>query len=150
MPKDVLTTTRGFTLIEALIALTVLLLAVLAMFSVMPFGFSGALTNSIHVQAVATAQQYLEDERDALLNANTVAMPSATTAPIDPGQSFVSTGAAAGSYGTFTVVPDGCSTVIYGSVGNGNVGVYSCSVTVSWTQGGASHSVSVQSYVTGQ
>jgi prepilin-type N-terminal cleavage/methylation domain-containing protein len=144
MRRNVLRNTRGFTLIEAMIAMAILLLAVLAMFSVVPFGFSGVLTNSIQVQAVAVGQQYLEDERDAFLHTNP--MPMATTAPIYQGQAFMAIGAPAGSYGSFGVSPDGCTTVKSGTPPS--ISVYSCSVTVSWSQSGASRSVIVQSYVT--
>ena|SRR5579863_5852084 len=136
---------RGFSLIEALIAMSVLLLAVLGMLSVVPFGFNGAQTNSIQVQAVAVAQQYLEDERTALLQGSSVAMPTATSAPIDPGQKFLLNGTTSASYGSFSVAPDGCTTAPFS---NPNGTVYSCSVTVSWVQNGATRSLTVQSYVT--
>lgn len=134
---------RGFTIIEALIAMAVLMIAVLGMLSVVPFGFNGAQTNSIQIQAVSVGQQYLEQERYSL--GNSVAMPSATTAPIDPGEKFQSDGTvSAAAPGLFTITPDQCSTVKYSST---YVSVYSCAATVSWTENNATHSVTVQSYV---
>ncbi len=135
---------RGFTLIETMIAMIVLLLAILAMLSVVPFGFNSVQTNAIHVQAVAVAQQYLDDEHDALLQAN--AMPSATTVPIDAGQSFMANGQNNSNYGNFAVTPDGCSTKQF--TGTSGANVYLCSVIVSWTEVNAPRSVTVQSYVT--
>jgi Tfp pilus assembly protein PilV len=137
---------RGFTLIEALIAMVVLMIAILAMLSVIPFGFNGAQTNSIQIQAVSVGQQYLEQERYSIASGNALVMPSATTVPIDPGQAFQSNGTvAAVAPGAFTVTPDKCVTTKYSGT---YTNVYSCAVTVSWTQSNATHSVTVQSYVT--
>jgi Tfp pilus assembly protein PilV len=139
-------TSRGFSLIEALIAMVVLLLAVLAMLSVVPFGFTNVQTNSIDVQAVAVAQQALDDEHNALLHA--LPMPAATTVPIDPGQSYLAGANQNSNYGSFTVTPNGCSSVqLTGSLLSG-VNTYSCSATVAWTESGATRQVTVQSYVT--
>jgi len=135
---------RAFTIIEALIAMTVLLIAVLGMLSVIPFGFSGAQTNSIQIQAVSVGQQYLEQERFSKASGNALVMPSATTAPIDAGQSFMSNGVPAAAPGVFTVTPDRCVTTKNAGL---FVSVYSCAVTISWTQSNATHSVTVQSYV---
>jgi uncharacterized protein (TIGR02598 family) len=138
-------TARGFTLIEALIAMIVVAIAVVAMMGLVPYGFNQIQTNSIDVQAVAVGQQFLEDERTATLHSSQDAMPTATTVPIDPGQSYYNNGAAPNTnYGNFSIVPDGCSTV----VNNGSTQTLNqCSVTVSWTEAGASKSVTVQSYV---
>ena len=129
-----------------MIAMIVMFLAVLAMLSVIPYAFTSVQTNALQVQAVAVAQQYLDDERNAKLQ--NVAMPTATTAPIDPGQSFVANGATTNTnYGNFIVAPNGCAVQFPASPLNAVVG-YLCSATVSWTQAGASRSVTVQSYVT--
>jgi len=133
---------RGFSLIEAMLAIVVVVLAVLAMLSMVPFGHNSVQTNSVQVQAISIAQKYLDDERNAL-SQNTFAMPTATTAPIDGGQSFV--GGSVSNYGNFTVTPDGCPTKQYsGSSAN----VFSCSVTVTWTEMGSTRTVTVQTYVT--
>lgn len=134
---------RGFSLIEALIAMVILLLASLAMLSVVPFGFNNVETNSIQVQAVAVGQQYLDDERNAELHS--AVMPTVTTAPIDPGHSFLAGSVSNSNYGNFTITPDGCATVQNAGT---SANVYSCSVIVSWTQSGASRTTMVQSYVT--
>ena len=136
---------RGFTLIETLIAITVLFVAMMAMLSVIPFGFNAVQTNSIHVQAVAVGQQSLDDQRNAILHA--APMPVATTVPIDPGQSYLANGVSNKNYGNFAVAPNGCATVQMTGSPSSQVNVYSCSVTVSWTESGASKSVTEQSYV---
>ncbi len=138
------TRSRGFTLIETMIAIIVCFLALLAMLSVVPFGFNNVQSNSIHAQAVAVAQHYLENEHNALLQH--VAMPAATSAPIDAGQSFTNHGVANANYGNFTIAPDGCATIsIAGTTG---VNVYQCSVTISWPEGGSTRSLTEQSLVT--
>jgi len=136
---------RGFTLIETLIAMIICFLAILATLSVVPFGFSNVQTNSVHAQAVAVAQRYLDDERNALLQLAS-AMPTATTVPIDPGQSFTNAGVSNSGYGNFTITPDGCVTKQFTGASGANV--YLCTVTVSWTESGALRSVTEQTYVT--
>lgn len=132
---------RGFTLIEALIAIVIVALTILALLAVVPASFNDVQMDALEVQAVSVGQQFLDDERNAKLHG--LVMPTATMAPIDPGQSFV--GGSASNAGSFTVMPNGCATVQ-------NLGVtstvYSCSVTVTWTENGASRLVRVQSYVT--
>lgn len=135
---------RGFSLLETMMATVICVLAILAFFAVVPFGFSNIQTNAVHAQAVAIAQQYLDDQRNAKLQAG-VPMPTATTFPIDPGQSFVNQGAVNSGYGNFVVSPDGCATK---SFTGPSANVYLCSVTVAWTEGGAARSVVEQSYVT--
>jgi len=132
---------RGFSLVEALPAIVVVVLCILAMLAIVPFGFTSVQANSLEVQAVAVAQQYLDDERNALLQ-KSVAMPTATTAPIDAGQSYV--GATTSNYGNFNVAPDGCVTKQYTGT---SANVFACSVSVTWTESGASRSVTVLSYV---
>jgi type II secretory pathway pseudopilin PulG len=133
-------------LIEAMIAMIILLLVVLSTLSVVPFGFNSVATNAVHVQAVAVGQQFLDDERNAMLQ--NLPPPTATTVPIDPGESFVSNGQPNINYGNFEVTPNGCATVESGGTAISAVNTFTCSVTVSWTESGAPRSVVVQSYVT--
>ena len=108
---------------------------------VVPFAFNNVQMNAIEVQAVSVGQRFLDDERNAKLQSSV--MPTATSVPIDAGQSFE--GGNAGNFGNFNVTPDGCATVQSPGL---NTNVYSCSVDVTWTESGASRSVTVQSYVT--
>jgi type II secretory pathway pseudopilin PulG len=140
-------TGRAFTLIETMIALVVMLLSLLGMLAVVPFAFTNVETNSLEVQAVAVGQQFLEDERNATLHS--IPAPSATTVPIDAGQSLVDQSVTAKNYGNFTVSPDGCSTVeLPASASHGSVASNLCSVSVSWVQSDATRKVTVQSLVT--
>jgi type II secretory pathway pseudopilin PulG len=139
--------TRAFTLIETMISLVVIFLAILAMLAVVPFAFTNVQTNSLEVQAVAVGQQFLDDERNASLLQ--IPLPSATTIPIDGGQSFSGDGVNDVGYGNFSVTPDGCTTKeLTGSVLLSGVDTYLCSATVSWTESKMTRSVTVQSYVT--
>jgi Tfp pilus assembly protein PilV len=132
---------RGFTLIEALLAVIIVALAILSLLAVIPTSLNDVQMNAIEVQAIAIGEQFLEDERNA--KASSAVVPTATTVPIDPGKAFV--GSTIDSYGNFSVSPDGCATAQTTGV---NTTIYSCSVTVSWTETGASRSITVQSYVT--
>ena len=133
---------RGFTLIEALLGMIVVALTILTLYAMIPFTFKSVEMNAAEVQAVAVGQRYLDYERNAKLH--NLTMPSPARVPIDPGDSFVSSSSAAGG-DVFTVTPDGCATVQTFGL---NANVYSCSATVTWTQTGATRTVTVQSYVT--
>jgi|SRR6516162_5100381 type II secretory pathway pseudopilin PulG len=132
---------RGFTLIEALIAMVIVFVTVSSLLLVVPFAFNNTQMNAVEVQAVAVGQRFLDDERNAKLQSSV--MPTSTSLPIDPGQGFM--GGSAGNFGNFDVTPDGCATVQTAGI---NTNVYSCSVNVTWTENSATRSVTVQSYVT--
>ena len=51
---------RGFTIVEALIAMVVLLFIILTLVSIVPSTFQFASRESIHIQAATAAQQYLD------------------------------------------------------------------------------------------
>ena len=142
-----MSTGRAFTLIETMISLVVMLLSLLAMLAVVPFAFTNVQTNSLEVQAVAVGQQFLDDERNAKLHS--LPAPSATSVPIDAGQSFLDQSQAAKGYGNFTVTPDGCATIeATTTASHGSVNMYLCSASVSWVQSNATRTVTVQSLVT--
>ena len=139
-----LTAKRGFTIVEALIAMIVVFLAILAMLSVIPFGFNSVQTNSLHAQAVAVGQRFVDDERNSLLHA--APMPSATAVAIDPGQSYVANGQNNTGYGNFSIAPNGCAAVQSSGSATSQVNLYACSAIVTWTETGVARSVTVQSY----
>jgi hypothetical protein len=123
----------------------VVFLAIMAMLSVVPFGFNSVQTNSLHAQAIAVGQRYVDDERNAKLHG--APMPSATAVTIDAGQSFVVNNQNNTGYGNFAVAPNGCAAVQSSGTPTSQVDLYSCSATVTWTETGAARSVTVQSYV---
>jgi len=131
---------RGFTLVEALLGLSIVALAVLALYAMIPFAFKGVESNTVEAQAASVGQQYLDEERNAELY--DLAMPGPTTVAIDSSDSYVTP---TKSPVAFTVTPNGCSKMRHGGV---NVTIYACSVAVTWIQGGAARTVTVQTYVT--
>jgi len=131
---------RGFTVVEALLGLSIVALAVLALYAMIPFTFKGVGTDTVEAQAVSVGQQYLEEERNAELY--DLSMPAPTTVAIDSGDSYVSTTKSAVA---FTVTPNGCSKMHHGGV---NVAIFACSVAVEWMRAGIARTVTVQTYVT--
>jgi len=133
--------TRGFTLIEGLLGMVIIVLTVLTLYAMIPFAFNGVQRDAQEVQAVAVGQRYLDDERNAKMH--NLPMPVATSVPIDGGDAYA--GGSAASAGTFAVTLDGCGTVqSSGTYAN----LYSCEVTLRWTEDSATRTVTVQSYVT--
>jgi Tfp pilus assembly protein PilV len=136
---------RGFALVEALIAMTALFLAIIAMLSVIPFGFSSVQSNSVRAQAVTVGQLSLDDQRNAVMHG--LPAPTATTVPVDPGESYVNSGVSNTNYGNFTVTPNGCATVQTTGTALSQVNLYLCSVTVTWKISIFPKSITEQSYV---
>ena len=132
---------RGFTLIEALISVLIMATVSLALLGMVPYGYGEVQVNSTQVQAIAVGQQYLDALRYAKQTNNV--LPSATTAPVDQGNTFMTSSANTTS-SVFTITPNTCPTAITGPTAS----QYDCSVTVTWTENGTSGSVKVESYVT--
>lgn len=132
---------RGFSLVEALISISISALLVLGLLGIVPYGFNETQINSTQVQAVAVGQRYLDLVRNA--EQTNQPLPSATTAPVDQGNGFVSNAAATGN-SLFTVSPNACPLINAGT----SASQYDCAVTVTWQQGGAAESMTVETYVT--
>lgn len=128
------------TLIEVLISMVIMTVIVLSVAGLVPYSFNELQVNSAQIQAVAVGQQYLDALRNAKQGSNP--LPSATTAPIDQGDSFVS-GSANTDTGLFTVTPNTCP-----SVNGGTINQYDCVVTVTWTENSQHDSIKVEDYVT--
>jgi len=147
---------RGFSLIEAMVAMVVLTIAVLALTTAYPYAFGRIAERDDELQAVSFGQQYLEQVRQQVrAGATTV---TAATTPIDAGYSlsfgvknYPSPGATASpppqlpSPGNFT------ATATFSPALNATNSSYDVTVTVTWTLPAAtSHSVLLQSIVTRQ
>lgn len=132
---------RGFTLVEALVSMVMMVAILLTLLGVVPYGFGEIQVNATQVQATAQGQQFL----DALRNAKETnqPLPTATTVPIDQGNSFL-TGASNTSSSAFTITPNACPTASAGTTAS----EYDCSVTVTWSENGQSHLTTVEGYVT--
>ena len=131
---------RAFTLIESLMAMVVLTFCMLSLFGLVSATFGYTEKDSEHIQAVSAGQQYLDTIRQAVQNAHS--LPTAPSVAVDPG--FGMTGSQITSTQNFTMTNNSCPIV------TGSLMLYNCVVTVQWTQGGASQSVSIQSYVAQQ
>jgi len=135
--------TRGFTVIEALIAFVILLIGMLAMLAIIPSSYSNTVRDSERVQAIAAGQQYLDQLTDYVAYNGTTNLPAPPTVAIDSGDVFEGTGTAASSGGVFTIVGN-CPAK------SGSNAEFDCTVTVTWTESGSPRTVSVESYVTSQ
>jgi Tfp pilus assembly protein PilV len=134
---------RGFSLIEALIAILIVASGVLAMMGVISYGFNETQVNATQVQAIAIGQQNLDALRSAAQSGGT--LPGATTAPIDQGDSFLS-GSQNAASGAFNITPNTCPQIAAGTGGSANE--HDCSVTVTWTEDGQNESIKIETYVT--
>ena len=132
---------RGFTIVEALISVLIMVVVTLALLGMVPYGYGQVQQNATQVQAIALGQQYLDALRNAKQTNST--LPAATTAPVDQGNTFM-TGSSNATSSVFTIAPNACPPVTAGPV----VSQYDCSVTVTWTENGRSDTIKVESYVT--
>ena len=140
-PSKTHRSSRGFSLIEALISMVLMTAIVLALLGAIPYGFNEVQVNATQIQATALGEQYLEALRNAKQTNNP--LPTATTTPVDQGDSFM-TGSQNASSSVFTIAPNTCPVKVPGA----NASEYDCSVTVTWTENGVSEATTVESYVT--
>lgn len=132
---------RAFTLIEALIAIVILLLALLTMATVIPQSMNGVQRNLERTEATAQAQLYLDTVRNYLANGGSVAsLPTAPTPAIDAGSKYQASGTITGA-GNYALTAS-CPT--FGAAS------FDCTVTATWTEDGAQRTASVESYVANQ
>lgn len=132
------TAARGFSIIDSLIALTLVVVATAGLIGIIPYSFGQIEYDSISVQANAAGQQFLDAIRYDELNGITV--PSSTTAPIDFGKSF--SGGGSDSVSANFSLTDTCTAL------NGSLLIEDCSVTVQWTENQASRQLQLETYVT--
>ena len=138
---------RGFTIIEALIAIVALLVIILTLVSIVPSTFQFASRDSVRIQAATAAQQYLDALRQNVQSTGTNAgLPAAPSLGIDLGNQYMGSNAPmpTSSPGAFILTNNGCPAVA------GSAREYYCTVTASWTQDGQPNSLTVESYVTSE
>lgn len=144
---------RGFSLVEAFVAMVILLVAVLTLTTAYPYAFGRIGERDDELQAVSFGQQYVEQVRQEI-RAGATALPTATAA-IDAGYplafgvtSYPSPGASASpppplnSPGTFTATATTKPTL------SASANSYDVTATVTWSYGGAPRSVLLQTIVT--
>jgi type II secretory pathway pseudopilin PulG len=133
---------RGFSLIEALIGLMMLLVVVLMLIGAIPTAYAFTARDSVRVQAVAAGQDYLDIIRQYVESSGVVTnLPAAPVIAIDSGYGFVSD-ATAPSPSNFSMTPRCTARSLFS---------YDCVVTVNWSQNGANaQSATVESYIASQ
>jgi Tfp pilus assembly protein PilV len=138
--------TRAFTIIEALIAIVLVVSAVLGLVAIVPATIGGTMRDSQRMQAVDVGQQYLDRIRQyAATNGKISSLPAAPTVTVDAGLSNQDSTVLAASPGVFTITPN-CS-----AAPNAVSGLeWDCVVTVTWTEASENRSVSVESYIVSQ
>ena len=152
-PRVARASARAFSLMEAFVAIVILTLAVLALVTAYPYAFGRIGERDDELQAVSFGQQYLEQVRQQI-RAGVLTLTSAT-APIDEGYplafgvtGYPAPGATAspppalGSPGNFT------ATATTSPALSTTANIYDVSVAVTWTYGGTTRSVQLQTIVT--
>ena len=122
---------RGFSIVEAMIALGLVLLALIGLFDIVPFTYNTISEDSIRSEAATAAHRYLDDIR-ADVEAGQP-LPSPTIAPLSAGSSMV-TGQTSDSTPTVALTPR-CTQP------DGSSSLFDCTVTVVVTSGGESRTL---------
>jgi Prokaryotic N-terminal methylation motif len=132
---------RGFSLVEALVAMTLLVTTVVAMLGVIPASYGYSERCATRSQAVAAGEAYLDLVRQYVkTNGVDTNLPVAPIVPIDPGYGFIS-GEREESPGNFSMSPSCQSRSLFG---------FDCTVKVLWKDGDLDRSVQVESYIASQ
>lgn len=122
---------RGFSIVEAMIAFGLVLLALIGLFDIMPFTYNAIGEDSIRSEATTAAHRYLDDIRAAVAAGQP--LPAPTIEPLSAGSSMV-TGQTSDSTPTVALTPK-CTQP------NGSSWLFDCTVTVVVTSGGESHTL---------
>ena len=142
-----MSTRRGFTIIEALIAIVMLIIVMMALVGTVPSAFQYASRDSVRIEAAAAAKQYLDSLHQYVQHNGTNAnLPAAPALGIDAGNQYMgsNTPMPSSSPSTFSLTNNGCPSV------TGSSREYDCTVTAGWTQDAQPNSLTVESYVTSE
>jgi prepilin-type N-terminal cleavage/methylation domain-containing protein len=132
---------RGFSLVEAMVAMAVLLVVVLMLVGAVPASFAFTKQDSLRVQAVAAGQSYLDTIRQYVKSSGVITdLPPAPVISIDQGYGYVSNQTSAPT-ATFSMTPSCAARSLFS---------YDCTVTVSWSANGNPQSVDVETYIASQ
>ncbi len=132
---------RGFTILEALLGITIFAIALAAFYSIIPGSFQTTNHDDEFVQAVSAGQQYMDALRSAVEQGNPT--PTPPIIPIDGGVSVTGNGVKNASPGNFTITGN-CTPY------PGFTRLEDCNVNVQWSEGSAQRSYQVESYATKQ
>ncbi len=134
-------TKRGFSIVEALIGITIFAMALMAFFSIFPYSLQTTAHDNEYLQAISAGQEYLDALRSAVEQSQP--LPAAPTVPIDGGLSVTGNGLQNASPGNFQISGN-CLLV------PGFTRLERCSVLVQWTEGSLLRTYQVESYATQQ
>lgn len=118
---------RAFSIIEALIAMGLVVLALVGLFAVMPYTYRTLENDSLRAEAASAAQRYFDDVRVAVQRGDPV--PPPTQVPIDSGASFVT-----GQQTDSVAIVDLSATCL--KPGGDASSLFDCTVTVGLTTNG--------------
>lgn len=123
---------RGFSIVEAIIALGLVLLALISVFDIMPFTYNAIGEDAIRSEAATSAHRYLDDVRVAVESGQP--LPSPTVEPLSAGASMA-TGQASQSTPSVSLSPrctqpEGTSSPLF-----------DCKIFVIVTIGGETHTL---------
>ena len=136
-------TKRGFSIVEALIGITVFAMALMAFFSIFPYSLQTTAHDNEYLQAISAGQEYLDALRSAVEQAQPLPGPPNPPIPIDGGLSVTGNGVQNASPGNFLITGN-CVLV------PGFTRLEQCRVTVQWTEGSLHRTYQVESYATQQ
>jgi Tfp pilus assembly protein PilV len=133
---------RGFSIIEALIAMSLVLVALVGVFGVLPFTYGAVQDDSLRAEATSAGQQYMDRVRIAVQTGS--AMPGPREVALAGGDSMA-TGKASDSPATLDLSaactqPDGADSLLF-----------DCTVRQTLTEDGKTRPLaSLESFVTRQ
>jgi type II secretory pathway pseudopilin PulG len=133
--------TRGFSVVEALIGITLFAMALMAFFAIFPYSLATTSHDDEYLQAISAGQEYLDSLRSAVEQSKPI--PGSPTIRIDGGFSVLGNGLQNASPGNFAIT-GGCTVV------TGYTRLELCTSTVKWTEAGLTRTYQVQSYATQQ
>ena len=131
---------RGFSIVEALIAVSIVLIVLVGIFGLLPYTYGAMQSDTVRAEASASAQKYLDGVRSAVQSGG--AVPGPWVVSLSTGDSM-STGSSSDSDATIgfaasCVQPDGIGTSLF-----------DCTVTEELTVGGVTQQLpSLESLVT--
>lgn len=136
-------TRRGFSIVEALIGITIFAMALMAFFAIFPYSLQTTAHDNEYLQAISAGQEYLDALRSAVEQSQPLPGPPNPPIQIDGGLSVTGNGLKNASPGNFTINGN-CVPI------PGFTRLEDCSVTVQWTEGSLTRTYQVESYATRQ
>jgi type II secretory pathway pseudopilin PulG len=144
---------RGFSIVEAFVSMVILTLAVLVLTTAYPYAFGRIGERDDELQAVSFGQQYLESVRQQIRTGATSVSP--TSAPIDAGYplafgvpGYPAPAASASPPTELTSPGYFTATATTNPALTSTSNSFDVTATVTWSYGGTSRSVLLQTVVT--